>query len=207
MKSIFDLYPYSDFHELNMDYFIKVINAMQEQLDTFEGDVLDKAKAYTDEQLNARISTFENDLAEFENLVNANMELFETNINNRVDTLENETFPEFVTYVNKQIELMNSRISAFRAYIDNRMAEYDTYIKAYIASQLLDLKVINIFTGETVSVQEMLDYLATFHLTNALTYSELNALQITYQQFNDIATTNNLTNKEFNINSKSYYHE
>ena len=40
--------------------------------------------------------------------------------------------------------------------------------------------VINYITGDTMTVQEMFDYLCTFHLTNPLTYTQLALKAIDY---------------------------
>ena len=48
-----------------------------------------------------------------------------------------------------------------------------------ISKGLIDLKVLNLFTGKYVTVQEMFDYLATFHLTGAISVAQINNAQRT----------------------------
>lgn len=100
-------------------------------------------------------------------------------------------FDAYKDEVNAKIALQNNEIADIRsslasitnsliARIDQRIAENNEYIFAQIDQGLIDIKVINYFTGEIVTIQEMFDYLASLHLQNAISYNELINRSITY---------------------------
>ena len=44
-------FPYTDFHEINLDWILNKIKEFQERIDSFEDTVLKKANAYTDSEI------------------------------------------------------------------------------------------------------------------------------------------------------------
>ena len=78
---------------------------------------------------------------------------------------------------------MAAEIVGVNARTDAAIAQNNEYIFEKIGQELIDAKVVNYFTGEMVTLQEMFDYLAQFHLTNALDYTTLAARNNTYTQF------------------------
>lgn len=62
--------------------------------------------------------------------------------------------------------------------MDLRIEENNEYIFESIASEIIGIKVLNYFTGEKVTVQEMFDYLAQLHAADGITVTEL----ITHQK-------------------------
>lgn len=121
-------------------------------------------------------------------------------IQNNVDTQLANTLADlratnqlFIDYVNNNITLMNSRIDGFDSRLTNEIIgvnartdlaieQNNTYILEEVGKGFVQMKVINYFTGEAVTVQEMFDYLAQFHLDNAITYTEMVAEEKTYAQ-------------------------
>lgn len=73
-----------------------------------------------------------------------------------------------------------------------KIEENNEYIFESIATEIIGIKVLNYFTGEKVTVQEMFDYLAQLHamdgitvtelITRQKTVNELVALKFTYTQ-------------------------
>lgn len=100
----------------------------------------------------------------FESLVNSNLRLFQAQINEESAKLEAE-------------------VIGVNARTDTAIQQNNEYLLDMISKQLIGVKVLNYFTGEYVTVQEMFDYLAQFHLDNALTASTLASRQKTANEF------------------------
>lgn len=66
--------------------------------------------------------------------------------------------------------------------MDLKIEENNEYIFESIASEIIGIKVLNYFTGEKVTVQEMFDYLAQLHATDGITVTELITRQKTVDE-------------------------
>lgn len=68
-------------------------------------------------------------------------------------------------------------IATMQTYVD----EAEKRLQAYINEQAASIQVVNFFTGELVTIQEMFDYLCALHLAvDGITYQALIAKGITY---------------------------
>lgn len=160
-------YPYTDFHELNLDWLLgkiseieKIVEDLNERYSSFE-KLLDEAKAYTDEQLN-RVRA---DIIELSSRLDTKISLLSETLGNRIDVLSSDCdtkYTKLTQMINKQREDM----------------------KDYIASQVIEVKVRNFFTGQLVSIQAMFDYLARLHLENASSYTQVSNKN-TYSHYAD----------------------
>ena len=66
---------------------------------------------------------------------------------------------------------------------DLQIERNNEYIFREIEDNILaNITVINYFTGEHVTVQDMFDYLASLHLENAITYNGLRDKNLTYTE-------------------------
>lgn len=167
-------YPYTNFHDLNLDWVLHKLDEFQARLDGSIDAAVQQANAYTDEQL----ETFKTDF------VSLKAEIYQA-----LAELEqsNQQFTEYinakVSDLEAQIILLENNITAnldaAKAYTDAEIETNNEYILDQISQQLIGLQVINFFTGEKVTVQEMFDYLALFHAQNAITYDELAARKVT----------------------------
>lgn len=179
-------YPYTDFHELNADYLLQRLKAVEEKLDTIKEDIESEVLAWVQTQLEPYERQLNELITEVQNLERSTQETlaqYDTRINN------------FINQVNAQIieirtELVNS-INAVNALTDLKIEQNNIYLLNEITENVGDLFVVlNPFTGETVTIQDMVDYLSAFHIndaidydtmaTRALTYTQVDALNITY---------------------------
>ena len=179
-------YPYTDFHELNADYLLERLKKVEEQLATIKEDIESDVLAWVQEQLIPYEQQLNDLITEVQNLERSTqetLEQYDTRINN------------FINQINGQIveirtELVNS-INAVNALTDLKIEQNNIYLLNEITENVGDLFVVlNPFTGETVTIQDMIDYLSAFHIndaidydtmaTRALTYNQVDALNITY---------------------------
>lgn len=179
-------YPYTDFHELNADYLLNRLKEVESKLDTIKEDIEGEVLAWVQTQLEPYERQLNELITEVQNLERSTqetLEQYDTRINN------------FINQINGQIveirtELVNS-INAVNALTDLKIEQNNIYLLNEITENVGDLFVVlNPFTGETVTIQDMVDYLSAFHIndaidydtmaTRALTYTQVDALNITY---------------------------
>lgn len=199
-------YPASNDEMINLDWILNKVKELSKNLDDLEARVLEAAlqatKEYVDEELaeiREEFAQLERDMVEMKNY-----------FDEKVDQLQTD-YDAFTNYVNIQISLLNNRISEFDQIIKNdiigvnaltdlKIQQNNEYILDRVAEGLVNVRVINYFTGELVTVQDMFNTLAVLHLDNPITYTELDTAAITY---NDLAALN-MTYTELAIRGKTY---
>ena len=165
-------YPYLDFHELNLDWVIAKITEFDKKLDNYEDTVLEKAKEYTNSAIQESYSSLVSEFNTFKNEV--------TTLISGLDS----RYDEFVNTVNDRMEITDANVLAISRKVDLVLAEANAYTNQaimnnndYIIDQttkaLETVTVLNYFTGDRTSIQGMFDYLAQFHLQNAISVDTL----------------------------------
>ena len=165
-------YPYLDFHELNLDWVIAKITEFDKKLDNYEDTVLEKAKEYTDSAIQESYSGLVSEFNTFKNEV--------TTLISGLDS----RYDEFVNTVNDRMAITDANVLAISRKVDLVLAEANAYTNQaiinnndYIIDQttkaLETVTVLNYFTGARTSIQDMFDYLAQFHLQNAISVDTL----------------------------------
>ena len=165
-------YPYLDFHELNLDWVIAKITEFDKKLDNYEDTVLEKAKEYTDSAIQESYSSLVSEFNTFKNEV--------TTLISGLDS----RYDEFVNTVNDRMAITDANVLAISRKVDLVLAEANAYTNQaiinnndYIIDQttkaLETVTVLNYFTGARTSIQDMFDYLAQFHLQNAISVDTL----------------------------------
>lgn len=178
-------YPYTDFHELNLDYVLKQIKDFRAELDTISEKIYQKVMDQVQPQIDALVNDFTdlyNSFDGFKAEVRNSQLAFEQQVNNEIAALENEFLQ-----VQDRLAVMVEQV---RVYSDVQNENLYNRIVDDINNGVIGLgnvKVINYITGEIMTVQQMFDYLCTFHLTNPITYTQLALKSITY---NDLAALN-----------------
>lgn len=161
----FEQFPYTNFHDLNLDWVLKEVKRVSEAVDKWSTEVLDAAKAYTDEKI----------AAEAERANQANLELkqsVETAIRD-FQNVVNGALSGFQEQLTQQDAEIDANLVAARGYTNAQIAQNNEFLMEEISKGLIDLKVLNLFTGKYVTVQEMFDYLSAFHLTGAISIAQV----------------------------------
>ena len=186
---MFNTYPYTDFHELNLDWILKKMQELQAQMDELIQKAIDEAKEYAKEYIDERLGDIEAEFAQLQR----NFDILNANYHYDFDNLTNT--------VNSFIINTNAEIDSLKRYIDDSLTAQDLkmnlliqqnneYLLREMETYLNQIKVINYFTGEKVTIQDMFNYLAGLHLNDSIdydtmaqrskTYSQLALLNITY---------------------------
>lgn len=183
----FNKYPYTDFHELNLDFVLKALKEMDAKLDQIKEEAIEAATENAKEYIDSLLDGF---LAEFERLKSDFAAL-----NTHVSSL-NTQFNNFVNYVNNQIQQIRDTVDANYVAVNNSVDQKITDAKNEIfnnlATELSNIKVINFFTGEKVGIQDMFNYLAMLHVSDSIDYDTMALRAKTYSQL--VALNINYTN-------------
>ena len=172
---MYNKYPYTDLHELNLDWILTKIRELEARIENITEDILALAKAYTDEQIaivQGNIDTLAADVNAFKIIINDKVDTLNAATVARLDALDQDVI-DLYTYIDNQIVIANARTD--QAILN---AKEDIY--EHMTEELGKIKVINYFTGDLVSVQEMFNYLASLHASDGITYNQINARGKTY---------------------------
>ena len=163
-------YPYTDTHELNLDWILAEVKRLQERIDNFETSIMDEVKVYVDSVFDPFAQTIQQQV----NNQNLNIVNFENYVQNQLNGLQHE--------IDLWENRLESNIAAVNMRTDLRIQQNNDYIINYMSQMLRTLTVINYFTGDETSIQDMFDYLAQFHLANSINYNQFYAKNNTYTQ-------------------------
>jgi len=176
-------FPYSNFHELNLDWVIAKLIELDERVDNIQITIVEQVKDYVDERINEFVT---GELAEMQQEIDQLERDFKT-----FTATSDYKFEQFTQSVNAQIQLMRSEIATAKeqfegmiaganSYTDISIANAEDRIYRNLSTELAKIKVLDFFTGTYVSVQEMFDTLARLHVTDGLTYTEIAARKNTF---------------------------
>lgn len=183
-------FPYSDFHELNLDWLIKITKDSAAKISELQEEFA-QIQLLTEDQINAMI-----DLA----ITTNNQELYDYMAN-----LKAQITAEYTNYVNNQV-------NALKIYLDNQDVHYDelaqsysehalNQAKTYTDEKILDYTMmINPITGEYQDVRIVVnDIVYYFHTQDSLTAGEYDALDLTAAAYDAYE----LTAYDYDFNGKN----
>lgn len=140
------------------------------------------------DDMRAEIAKFETQIQKQYNALDEKYQKLYEELNNSILELADTTAATLEELDTKIYNLGES----LKDIMDLKIEENNEYIFESIASEIIGIKVLNYFTGEKVTVQEMFDYLAQLHamdgitvtelITRQKTVNELVALKFTYTQ-------------------------
>lgn len=180
----FDKYPYTDFHELNLDWLLAQMKALEKHVDDTYQNLYNQLKTDLQQYINDEIASILSEFTVLKTEFAALTQQF-TQLNN--------VFNEYETEINGKIDALNARITAEIQGVNDRtdilIASNNEFILEHMSEELRDLKVINFFNGELTSVQDMFNYLANLHLTDGIAYNQITSRGYTYGSIETLGLT------------------
>ena len=167
-------YPYTDPNRYNADWLLNKMKELEGRLD----GILEEALKLTREYVDTRLSEYQAQIAQIRNEIQA--------VYDRTDEISEEMVKQ-VTRLEGLISDAERQAESLFIIANNRtdlqIERNNEYIFREIEDNILaNITVINYFTGEKVTVQDMFDYLASLHLENAITYNGLRDKNLTYTE-------------------------
>lgn len=167
-------YPYTDPNRYNADWLLNKMKELEGRLDGILEDALKLTKEYVD----IRLSEYQAQIAQIRNEIRA--------VSDRTDDLSEEIVQQVVRLEGLISDAEYKAESLFiiaNNRTDLQIERNNEYIFREIEDNILaNITVINYFTGEDVTVQDMFDYLASLHLQNAINYNGLRDKNLTYTE-------------------------
>ena len=167
-------YPYTDPNRYNDDWLLNKMKELEGRLDGIVEETLALTKTYVDN----RLETYQSQIN------NIRQEIAE--VSQRTDTLSAHVAEEVLRLEAKILDAERKAESLFiiaNNRTDLQIERNNEYIFREIEDNILsNITVINYFTGESISVQDMFNYLASLHLQNAITYNGLRDKNLTYTE-------------------------
>ena len=168
-------YPYTDPNRYNADWLLNKMKELEGRLD----GILEEALKLTKEYVDGRLAIYQAQIEQIRNEIKA--------VSDRTDEISEEMLQQ-VTRLEGLISDAEHKAESLFIIANNRtdlqIERNNEYIFREIEDNILaNITVINYFTGENVTVQDMFDYLASLHLENAITYNGLRDKNLTYDEF------------------------
>ena len=201
MSDFINEYPYANYHNLNLDWIIKITKAVEAETARLSEEFAQieiMSKDYIQAMIDTAIASNNIDIYrrinDLKTEIDASMEQCKTDITNA-----------YTAYVNQQINLL-------KIYVDSQDASFDTLARSYadtaltMANQYTDEHIldynmmINPITGEYEDVREVVDDIVKyFHSENALTAAEYDTLNLTAEGYDAY----DLTAYDYDFNGKT----
>ena len=167
-------YPYTDPNRYNADWLLNKMKELEGRLDGIVEETLKLTKEYVDDRLINYQEQISEIRREIKTLYDKDAELSDEMIR-QVMRLEG--------LISKAEQEAESLFIIANNRTDLVIEQNNEYIFREIEDNLLsNITVINYFTGERVTVQDMFNYLASLHLQNAITYNGLRDKNLTYTE-------------------------
>lgn len=194
--------PYTNIHELNLNWILAKIKEFESRLDAIEDYGEDIATLKTD------VKNLETALSNLKTSVNASLTL----LNSRCTALEDGqdelkesinalyiSVAEQLLSITEQFDAINASLASMKAYNDssnlivlNEAKEYTRERIAYLLelfSDPKDIYLVNPWNNQIINIQEFADYLYNLLHFSALTCAEFDAMGLTAAEFDSLGIT------------------
>ena len=184
---MFPIYPYTDLHSLNLDFILYKMKELAARIEEVKAEAVaeatENAKEYIDEQLGDIISQF-NDLKHDFDVLEGNVSTIASEFN----ALSNYVSTEIISIYNT----LDADMAGLNSSVDQKIKDAINNLYDNLATELANIKVINFFTGDAVTIQDMFNYLAMLHVSDSIDYDTMALRAKTYTQL--VALNINYTN-------------
>lgn len=177
-------YPYTDLHELNLDWILTKMKELEAHVDETYNELYNTLKTDLENYIDTHLAQV---LAEFTQL-KIDFATLTSNFNQL-----NGKFDAFTADIENKLNAINNRITAEIQGVNDRtdilIASNNQFLIDTMGEQLRNLKVLNFFNGELVTVQDMFNILANLHLTDGIAYNQITARGYTYGSIETLGLT------------------
>ena len=167
-------YPYTDPNRYNADWLLNKMKELEARLD----GILEEALKLTKEYVDTRLSNYQAQIVQIRKETQA--------VSDRTDELSAEMVQQVMRLEGLISDAEREAESLFiiaNNRTDLQIERNNEYIFHEIEDNILaNITVIDYFTGDRVTVQNMFNYLASLHLENAITYNGLRDKNLTYTE-------------------------
>ena len=190
-------YPYINVNDLNLDYLLKRIKKIEEQIQHIKDEIEAEIFAWVQEQLKpyeVKLDQLVKEVNDLSEEVDDTLRAYDQRITDIEDAVN-----DFIAQV--QQDLID-QANALSDLMDLKIANNNITLMAEITQNVGSLFVVlNPFTGLYVTIQEMIDYLAAFHIVDGIDYDTMNTRALTYNAFNALA----MSYTDLTLHGNTYY--
>lgn len=171
--------------------YLELVSKLYNKLEEIIKEVNDIDK----DAIDAALNEMRNEIQQFEAQIQVQYQQLDAKFQTQYEELNNAVL-DLADATAQSLHDLDVKIynlgESLKDIMDLKIEENNDYIFQSIASEIIGIKVLNYFTGEKVTVQEMFDYLAQLHAADGIrvtelvlrqkTVDELIALNFTYTQ-------------------------
>lgn len=193
----FTSYPWSNVHELNLDWLIRTTKEIYSHIEELESvrEELEQTNKEIKEQieaLNIRVTNIENLYNDFTETINAQFEMLrEENI---------ATFNSLTASINAQFDTLESHVNRELADFATDLIRLEAELRNTLNNLPSVIQMISPYTGEMETLEQIVYELANSGRTDSLTASEYDNLTLTAQSYDN----HNLTAYNYDWHGASY---
>ena len=165
--AFYDKFPYTNFHELNLDWILTKVRELQTDIDE-----INAWKETFSAQINAQISNLISEVNEEFTQLKADIEKEFTDYRTETDA----KFEAQQAETNRQFALLTAAVNARLTAFDGRIADIESKLHNIETNLPTLVHVTNPFTGMSDTIQNVINALADAQRSDALTASEYDAL-------------------------------
>ena len=177
----------------------RVVHKLNEVIDLANNvttNAVEQAGQYTDEKLIEYSAEVQSAIGEINQLyaeLGVQYDNFVNEVNNRITLIHGK--------LDKMQDNVDSVLGQANAYTQQAIANNNEYVVDQTTKALKTVTVLNYFTGQRIGIQNMFDYLAQFHLANAITFDQIAGRNKTYDEFNGM----NMTYTDLALNGSTLF--
>ncbi len=190
-------YPHTDMQEINLDYILKRIAQIEAQIATIKEEIEGEIFQWVQEQLapyQAQLDALIEEVNQLSENVDETLAAYDARI-----TAIQQGLNQQIAAIERELQ---DAVTALSSLMDTKIESNNIWLLNEISENVGSLfMVINPFTGESVSIQSMVDTLAAFHITDGITYDVMAQRALTYAQFNAL----NITYSDLLLHGHSLY--
>lgn len=152
----------------NRDWLLNKIKELEARLDGLVEEAVELANKYTDEQLSnyqAQVNALRIELLGITNQIETDFDNLQIGVNIALNQME--------LRINDLQNQLAADITAVNHRTDLAIEQNNEYILSEVGRFLSQIEVLNYFTGEYVTIQDMFNYLCMLHAQDGILVTDL----------------------------------